>query len=113
MISNTSTINTQKTVYPKSEINESKSDDLKIIEGIGPKIEEILKKEGINTYGELADTSPIRLVSILRNAGPRFQIQDPTSWPKQANLAKYGKWIELQSLQNQLKGGKEIPPKEA
>tara|TARA_R110002124_G_scaffold220342_1_gene386148 strand:+ start:811 stop:1356 length:546 start_codon:yes stop_codon:yes gene_type:complete len=106
----TSHINTQKTVYPKLEIDQKKSDDLKIIEGIGPKIEEILNKEGISTYGELANTSPIRLVSILRNAGPRFQIQDPTSWPKQANFAKFGKWIELQNLKNKLKGGKDEPP---
>ncbi len=105
-------VSTQTTVYPKLEFDENKSDDLKIIEGIGPKIEEILKKEGINTYGQLANTSPIRLVSILRKAGPRFQIQDPTSWPNQANFAKFGKWIELQNLQNQLKGGKLPPEKE-
>ncbi|WP_025762394.1 hypothetical protein [Dyadobacter tibetensis] len=104
-----STVSTRKTVYPKPETEQSKSDDFKIIEGIGPKIEELLKKEGILTYGDLANTSPIRLASILRNAGPRFQIQDPSSWPKQANLAKFGKWIELQNLKEHLMGGKEPP----
>ncbi|PWJ57117.1 hypothetical protein CLV98_10837 [Dyadobacter jejuensis] len=104
-----STISTRKTVYPKLERDQSKSDDFKIIEGVGPKIEELLKKEGILTYGDLANTSPIRLSSILRNAGPRFQIHDPSSWPKQANLAKFGKWIELEHLKEQLMGGKEPP----
>ncbi|CAG4991992.1 hypothetical protein DYBT9275_00870 [Dyadobacter sp. CECT 9275] len=98
-----------KTVYPKPEPVDIKSDDLKVIEGIGPKIEELLNKEGIYTYTKLADTSPIRITSILKNAGPRFQIQDPSSWPTQASLARFGKWEELQELKSKLIAGKQNP----
>jgi len=82
-------------------------EDLKIIEGIGPKIEELLNREGIRTIEQLADTSIIRIAAILKNAGPRFQIQDPTSWPKQALLAKEQKWDELEQLKRLIMSGKE------
>ena len=82
-------------------------EDLKIIEGIGPKIEELLNREGIHTIEQLADTSIIRIAAILKNAGPRFQIQNPTSWPKQALLAKEQKWDELDDLKKRIFSGKE------
>ena len=79
-----------------TEPNTTTPDDLKIIEGIGPKIEEILNKHDIYTFAALAETSPIRIVSMLRSAGPRYQIHDPSSWPKQASLAKQGRWQSLE-----------------
>ncbi|SKB52457.1 hypothetical protein [Dyadobacter psychrophilus] len=82
-------------------------EDLKIIEGIGPKIEELLNREGIHTIEQLADTSIIRLAAVLKKAGPRFQIQNPTSWPKQALLAKEQKWDELDQLKKLIISGKE------
>jgi predicted flap endonuclease-1-like 5' DNA nuclease len=82
-------------------------DDLKIIEGIGPKIEELLNREGIHTIEQLADTSIIRIAAILKKAGPRFQIQNPTSWPKQALLAKEQKWDELEDFKKRIISGKE------
>ncbi len=81
-------------------------DDLKIVEGIGPKIEELLNNEGILTFDQLATTSPERLSQILRAAGPRFQIQDPGSWPRQAQLAADGAWGELRKLQEELTAGR-------
>jgi predicted flap endonuclease-1-like 5' DNA nuclease len=95
-----------KTVYPTSRDHIAPPDNLKIIEGIGPKTEAILNREGIFTYADLAETSPIRISLLLKNAGPRFQIQDPSSWPKQANLAKTGKWEELETFKRQLLTGK-------
>ncbi|NIJ52149.1 hypothetical protein [Dyadobacter arcticus] len=89
--------NASKTVYPITSPDHA-PDDLKIIEGIGPKIEELLNKEGIHTFEQLAETSAIRIVGILKKAGPRFQIHDPSSWPKQAGLAKDYKWEELNQL---------------
>jgi len=80
-------------------------DDLKIIEGIGPKIEEILNKNDIRTYAGLAETSPIRIAAILRTAGPRYQIHDPSSWPKQASLARQGRWQSLEDFKNKLISG--------
>lgn len=83
-----------------------KWDDLKIVEGIGPKIAELFHKEGIKTWQQLADTSIDRLREILDAAGPNFQIHDPGTWPAQARLAEQGKWEELKQLQDDLKGGK-------
>lgn len=83
-----------------------KWDDLKIVEGIGPKIAELFIKEGIKTWHQLAETSADRLKEILDAAGPNFQIHDPSTWPAQARLADQGKWEELKQLQDELSGGK-------
>ncbi len=82
------------------------SDDLKKIEGIGAKIEEIIKAAGINTYSELAAASEETLKEILSGAGPRYSIHNPASWPNQASLARDEKWDELAALQKELNGGK-------
>lgn len=84
-----------------------KQDDLKIVEGIGPKIEELLHAAGINTWQELANTAVERLREILDAAGSRFQIHDPGSWPKQSQLAHEEKWDDLKKLQDELNAGKE------
>lgn len=81
-------------------------DDLKLIEGIGPAIERLLNAGTIFSFSQLADTRPEALTAILRNAGPRFQIHDPVTWPEQAALARDGKWIELDELQERLTGGR-------
>lgn len=81
-------------------------DNLKVIEGVGPKIEELLNGAGIFTFGQLAQSDPARVTEILRGAGTRFQVHDPTSWPQQSALARDGKWDELKELQEKLDGGK-------
>ena len=81
------------------------TDDLKLLEGIGPRVEGILNKEGIGTYQELASTDPSRLREILDNEGGRFKYLDPTSWPQQAALARDGRWKDLHELQEELIGG--------
>jgi predicted flap endonuclease-1-like 5' DNA nuclease len=81
-------------------------DDLKRLEGIGPKISQLLKDQGIVTFGQLADTSVDRLEAILGAAGPRFRLADPATWPEQARLAADGAWDELQALQDRLIGGR-------
>nr|MBC7243911.1 hypothetical protein [Chloroflexota bacterium] len=86
----------------------SEPDDLTIIEGIGPKISALLNQNGIYTFAQLAATSVQRLRSILDAGGPRFNLADPQTWPEQALLARDGKWDELKTLQDTLKGGREI-----
>lgn len=81
-------------------------DDLKIVEGIGPKIEELLNKEGIMTFRQLSEASHERLSDILRAAGSRFQMHDPGSWPRQGELAADGKWEELRAWQDDLNKGR-------
>lgn len=81
-------------------------DDLKIVEGIGPKIEGLLNNEGILTFAQLAATTTERIKEILDAAGPRFQMHDPTTWPQQSALARDGKWDELKTWQDELNKGR-------
>ena len=83
-------------------------DNLKVIEGIGPKIEELLNNAGIMTFGQLAQSDPARILDLLRQAGNKYLIHDPTSWPEQSALARDDKWEELKVLQERLDGGKLI-----
>jgi len=83
-----------------------KHDNLKLVEGIGSKIEELLNKEGIVTFRHLSETSFERLTDILRAAGTRFQMHDPESWPQQAKLAADGKWDELKTWQDEMNKGR-------
>ncbi|MCB0516948.1 MAG: helix-hairpin-helix domain-containing protein [Chitinophagales bacterium] len=85
----------------------AKSDDLKLIEGIGPKIEEVLKRAGIKTWHDLANSSAHKIKDILTAAGGRFALADPDTWPKQAQMAVDGKWQELDDYQDYLDGGRD------
>ncbi|WP_428225775.1 hypothetical protein [Flavobacterium sp.] len=82
-------------------------DDLKIIEGIGPKIEELYHNAGIKTWNALANTPIEKSKEILHEAGPRFTVHSPETWSKQALLAVTGQWEELKNYQDALNGGKE------
>ena len=82
-------------------------DDLKRIEGIGPKIERMLNDDQIYTWAELAAAPLDRLKGILRGGGDRYKMHDPSSWPDQAKLAAQGRWKELEELQDILQGGRE------
>lgn len=85
----------------------SKPTDLKVVEGIGPKIEGLLKAAGINSWSELAGSPVSKIQEILSAAGDRYRLADPKTWPKQAELAAAGKWTELKEYQDFLNGGKE------
>ncbi len=81
-------------------------DDLKKIEGIGPKIAELCNNNGIFTFEELANTKVSILKHILKEGGSRFRLADPGTWPMQARLAADGEWGQLKILQDVLDGGK-------
>jgi predicted flap endonuclease-1-like 5' DNA nuclease len=81
-------------------------DDLKIVEGIGPKIEELYHAAGIRTWLALSQTSKEKSLEILHAAGERFTLHDPSTWAKQAELAYNGQWKELKDWQDKLDGGK-------
>lgn len=83
-----------------------KPDDLKVIEGIGPKINELLFVSGIRTFVELADAPIDRLQQILRDAGERYRMHDPSSWPQQAKLCAEGQWDALRELQDKIVAGR-------
>ncbi|HHB79326.1 MAG TPA: hypothetical protein ENK85_08850 [Saprospiraceae bacterium] len=94
----------KKTTAKKAAV--VKKDDLKKVEGIGPKIESLLNAEGIFTWAKLAKTSVKKIQSILDAAGPRYRMAKPDTWPQQAALAAKGQWDELEKLQDYLDGGK-------
>lgn len=81
-------------------------DDLKAIEGIGPKIAKLLQEAGIKTWDDLSDAKMEKLKEILEKAGSRYKLADPGTWPAQAELAAEGRWHELQAYQERLIGGK-------
>ena len=81
-------------------------DDLKIVEGIGPKIEGLFNAEGIATWRQLSETSTDRMSEILKTAGDRYALANPGTWAQQAGLAADGRWVELKELQDNLDGGK-------
>lgn len=84
----------------------STKDDLRVIEGIGPKIEEILNSNGVYTWRELALTPVSNLKAMLERAGTKFQMHDPKTWPEQAKMADTGEWDELKKYQDFLHGGR-------
>lgn len=83
-------------------------DDLKVLEGIGPAIERLLNDNGINTYQQLASHSVAELEEILENAGPRFRVHVPETWPEQAALLRDGQVQAFQTLIEKLKGGRRL-----
>lgn len=107
-------INPQKNVLAETIILPDKppvlireKDDLKIVEGIGPKIELLLNEAGINTWQGLAEASVDHLKEILRQAGDRYRMHDPYTWPEQAKLAARGEWEKLKEYQEFLSGGRD------
>jgi small subunit ribosomal protein S6 len=98
-------------VAPKAKIAKAQPqqpDNLKRIEGIGPKIAEVLKASGIDSFTKLASMSAEQIKDLLNQAGDRFSFQDPTTWPAQADLAAKGEWDKLKKWQDELKGGKVV-----
>jgi predicted flap endonuclease-1-like 5' DNA nuclease/uncharacterized coiled-coil protein SlyX len=83
-------------------------EDLKIVEGIGSKIEELLKQAGIGDWESLATADVEQIRAILDAAGPSFRVHDPGTWPTQARLAHNGEWAVLREYQEELKGGKMV-----
>lgn len=79
-------------------------DDLKRIEGIGPKVEGLLNDSGIRTFDDLASADTADLQKKLDEAG--LQMMDPKGWIEQAKLAAKGEWEELKKLQDKLEGGR-------
>ncbi len=95
---------TEKAPQPKSV--PSKPDDLRKIEGIGPKIQATLQTAGIQTFAQLAAAKPTDLKQILVDAGIR--IGYPATWPEQAALAAKDEWDALAEFQSILQGGRRV-----
>ncbi len=85
---------------------EPAADDLRRIEGIGPKTAAVLVAAGVRTFAGLAAADVEWLRGVLRQSGLR--LGDPRTWPEQAALAAAGDWEGLAALQGQLKGGRRV-----
>jgi len=84
------------------------ADDLTVVEGIGPKICELLHAAGIRRFAQLAQTDPAHIQQLLGDAGPRFMLARPGTWPAQGALAANNHWEALKAWQDVLDGGEEV-----
>ncbi|MCT4582439.1 MAG: 50S ribosomal protein L21 [Flavobacteriales bacterium] len=92
-----------KKAAPKAKA--AKGDDLTKIEGVGPKIAEVLTAAGLATFADVAKSTPEAIKEIL-SAHSRLASKNPSTWCQQAELAAEGKWDELKKWQDELDGGK-------
>ncbi len=99
-----------KAEAPKTEstVATAEADDLRKVEGIGPKIAGLLNEAGIMTFADLAKTDVNKIKDILAAAGSRYTAHDPTTWPAQAEMAASGEWDKLKAWQDELDGGKVV-----
>jgi predicted flap endonuclease-1-like 5' DNA nuclease len=86
---------------------ESKSvDDLTKLEGIGPKVNQVLNGIGIVSFADLASAQASKVQETLNAAG--MQYMNPAGWIEQAKLAAAGDMEGLAKLQDELKGGRRV-----
>ncbi len=81
------------------------ANDLTVVEGIGPKINELFSNAGVKTFAQLSKQSIPQMRKVLDDGGSRFRIANPGTWGQQAALAAENKWDELKKLQDNLSGG--------
>ncbi len=108
-----SSLTASKTVLPfhaadaKAALGKTvKQDDLKIVEGIGPKISGMFIDADIKTWKSLSETAVAGCQKVLDGGGNRYKVHDPASWPMQAKMAYEGKWAELAKWQDEHNHGK-------
>lgn len=83
-----------------------KQDDLKVVEGIGPKISQLFNDDGITTWKLLGEAEVSRLQGILDAQGERYKVHNPETWPMQSKMAYEGKWEALKKWQDEHDYGK-------
>jgi len=81
------------------------SDNLELIEGIGPKIAGLLRAAGIDSFEALASASPEQIKGLLEAGGSKFNLARPETWSEQAALAAKGDWEAFDKLAAELVGG--------
>ena len=91
-----------------TDVEDEVGDDLKIIEGIGPAIEAILKKAGLDTFEAVAQADPDEIETILLVSDPHLALFDADTWPAQASMALHGEWETLQAFQDNLRAGRPV-----
>jgi predicted flap endonuclease-1-like 5' DNA nuclease len=79
-------------------------DNLVSLEGIGPKVAQLLAGIGITSFAGLAEADLGKLRKVLDGAG--YKYMEPAGWVDQAKLAAKGDTEGLKKLQETLKGGR-------
>jgi len=76
----------KKTASKKPTMKKANNEkvDFTKIEGVGPKIAQILQKSGYKTYADLGKAKKKDLIAILEKAGNRYKMHDPSNWAKQS-----------------------------
>lgn len=91
---------------PATKSKPGAEDDLKRIEGIGPKMEGALKAYGIKTFTALVEATEEQLAAAIEEAGMRFA-PSLVTWAKQASFAANDDWDGLAAYQETLTAGRE------
>jgi len=84
----------------------SGKDDLKRVEGIGPKMEKALHAAGIDTFARLSEVSEDELRAAIEAQGMRFAPSIPT-WAKQAAFLAAGDETGFEAYKDHLVAGRE------
>ncbi len=95
-------------VAPKAAQKVAAGDDLKRIEGIGPKINDALLSAGINTFAELAAATEDSLKAALETAGMRSHPSMGT-WAEQSGYLARGDEAGFVTLTEKLVAGRAVP----
>lgn len=80
-------------------------DDLQAIEGIGPKIANLLHNADIKSFERLSETSLGELTRLLESGGSRFGLADPLTWAEQASLLVNGDYVGFEQFKEELVRG--------
>ena len=90
-------------LWVANRLKKQRKQNLTIIEGIWPKLEELLNINWIYSYKDLANSDILKIKNILKSAGKRYlMLHNPETWWKQALLADKENFKELKNYQNKL-----------
>jgi len=81
-------------------------DDLTRIEGIGPKIQQVLRVAGIHCYNDLVIADPAWIKDVLLRA--ELRLADPSTWPEQAKMLAEGRMDDFAKYTAELRGGRKV-----
>ena len=99
-ISHTPKTTAKKSVGRPRKVVKIAPNDFKVIQGIGPKIEQFLKESGIDTYEKLAVANVEHMAAILlEKGGSRYNANSPATWPAQAQILVKSGLDELKNWQ--------------
>ena len=86
-------------------VDANRRDDLKLIWGIGPKVEGLLHAKGVYTFEKLSKMTPEAVNTIISEAGTRFVLSPDklhSSWIQQAAIANTEDWDEFDRIKQNL-----------